>query len=102
MKAKLAWLSLTRTGKQFVKTDDGHWLFFDNDLNKATVFCSDGKLVQCLEEITERHMAEGKKAFLQQFCPTVPELINDAVADEMETVINALRPNVNGAPVAEQ
>lgn len=102
LKAKLAWLSLTRTGKQFVKTDDGHWLFFDNDLNKATIFCNDSNLVQCLEEITERHMAENKIGFLQQFCTAVPELINDAVADEMETVINALRPNVNGAPVAKQ
>ena len=30
LKAKLAWLSLTRTGKQFVKTDDGHWLIGAN------------------------------------------------------------------------
>ena len=84
LKAKLAWLSLTRTENQFVHTDDGHWLFFNSDLNKSVIFCNDEKLIEWLEEITSQNMAENKIGFLQQFCPSVPELINEAVAAEME------------------
>ena len=87
LKTKLAWLSLTRTGNQFVHTDDGYWLFFNNDLNKSMIFCNDEKLIEWLEGITNRSMVENKIRFLQQFCPSVPELINDAVAAEMEKIL---------------
>ena len=90
LKAKLAWLSLSRAGNQFVHTNDGHWLLFNGDLNKSVIFCNDEKLIEWLEEITNRNIAENKIGFLQQFCPSVPELINEAVAAEMEKEVNGI------------
>ena len=89
LKAKLAWIHLTtREGKQFVRTEDGHWLFFEGDINKAKIFCNDTGLAQWLEEVTNSFMAgDGKLKFLQGFCPAVPELIDDNVATQIATIL---------------
>ena len=90
LKAKLAWLSLQRERKVFIRTENKHWLMVnaDADLNSATAFSNETDLIHWLEDLTQERMNQDKIAFLQQFCSAVPELITEQVATEMETVIN--------------
>ena len=60
----------------------------DADLNSATAFSNETDLIHWLENLTQERMDQDKIAFLQQFCPAVPELITEQVATEMEMVIN--------------
>ena len=93
LKAKLAWLHLLQERKVFIRTKNGHWFVVnaDADVNSGIAYSNDDDLIRWLESVTQDLMNKDKIGFLQQFCPAVPELINEAVAAEMEKEINGIK-----------
>lgn len=88
LKARLSWhyffnggWAVVKAGDCYICTDEGM------DLTTATVFPDEDALVEWLEAVTTEHMEDDRIGFLQTFT-SIPELITDTVAREMEKLIN--------------
>lgn len=88
LKARLAWKyffdggwAVVKAGDCYICTDEGM------DLSTATIFPDEDAFVEWLEAVATEHLEDDRIAFLSLFC-SIPELITDTVAREMEKAIN--------------
>ena len=88
LKAQLGWKYFFEGGWA-VTTAGDIWIFTDEgcDLQYAQVFPDEESFVVWLETVTDDHLECDRLDFLRSFV-SVPELVNERVAEQMERVIN--------------
>lgn len=89
LKARLAWEYFFNGGWAVVRTESGEFICCDEalDLTTATIFPDEDALIFWLEAVTTEHLEDDRIGFLSQFV-SIPELMNECVAREMEKLIN--------------
>lgn len=89
LKARLAWKYFFDSGWAVVRTESGVYICTDEgmDLSTATVFPDEDAFISWLEAVATEHFEDDRIGFLQTFT-SMPELITDTVAREMEKLIN--------------
>ena len=88
-KARLAWKFFFDGGWAIVRVENGEYVVTDEgmDLTTATVFPDEDALISWLDTVTTEHLEGNRIGFLSLFC-SIPELITDTVAREIEKVVN--------------
>ena len=89
LKARLAWKYFFDGGWAVVRTSDGCYIVTDEgmDLATASIYPDEDIFISWLEAVATEHLEDDRIGFLSLFC-TIPELITDTVAREMEKLIN--------------
>lgn len=88
LKTRLAWKYFFDGGWAVVKAGDCYICTDEAlDLDTATVFPDEDALIAWLEAVATEHLEDDRIGFLSLFC-SIPELITDTVAREMEKLIN--------------
>ena len=90
LRTRLAWKYFFDGGWAVVKTSDGCYIVTDEalDLTTAAIYPDEEALISWLEATASDHLSDDRIGFLSLFC-SIKELITDAVAREMENIINA-------------
>lgn len=89
LKARLAWKYFFDGEWAVVRMESGEFICTDEgmDLNTATVFPDEDAFVEWLEAVATEHLESDRIGFLSLFC-SIPELITDTVAREIEKLFN--------------
>ena len=89
LKARLAWEYFFNGRWAVVRVESGEFICTDEGMDPATatVFPDEDIFISWLEAVANEHLEENRISFLQNFT-SIPELITDTVAREMEKLIN--------------
>ena len=89
LKARLAWKYFFDGGWAVVRVESGEFVCTDEgmDLSTASIFPDEDSFISWLDAVATDHLESDRIGFLSLFC-SIPELIADTVAKEMEKLIN--------------